>query len=122
MRSERDAVADNLIVDYALVQDEDLKGSLFETAKKMNSLREFIGCQIIGREEIIRQSFYALLTGEHQLLFSRTGMAKSLLVRQVFSCFDRAVVFEKQLTKDTMPDNLFGAYDIVQLKRGRLVH
>ncbi|MEW5803342.1 MAG: AAA family ATPase, partial [bacterium] len=127
MISEGEAAGCNFPLNYT-PEEKDLQrgifdtANIFKTAKKINSLMKFIGCQIIGREEIIRQSFYALLTGEHQLLFSRTGMAKSLLARQVFSCFDRAVVFEKQLTKDTMPDNLFGAYDIVQLKRGRLVH
>ena len=83
---------------------------------------EFISSQILGREQIIRQSFFALMTGEHQLLVSRTGMAKSMLARQIFACFDGAVIFEKQLTKDTMPDNLFGAYDIEAMKRGKMIH
>ena len=127
MSGEIDTADDHFPLNYTLVQRKEDSGTsstvnIFETVKKINNLMEFIGYQIVGREEIIRQSFYALLTGEHQLLFSRTGMAKSLLVRQIFSCFDQAVVFEKQLTKDTMPDNLFGGYDIVQLKRGKLVH
>ncbi|MEW6378462.1 MAG: AAA family ATPase [bacterium] len=115
MRVERKAVA------YTPPNEEPDEGT-FEIVKKLNGLIEFISHQIVGREEIIRQSFYALLTGEHQLLFSRTGMAKSLQARQIFNCFEQVTVFEKQLTKDTMPDNLFGAYDIVQLKRGKLVH
>ena len=109
-------------MNYAPVQVEELQGNLVDTVRKINDLMDFIGFQIAGREDIIRQSFYALLTGEHQVLFSRTGMAKSLLVRQTFACFDQAVIYEKQLTKDTMPDNLFGGYDIVQLKRGKVIH
>ena len=88
----------------------------------INEAIEFISAQILGREQIIRQSFFALMTGEHQLLTSRTGMAKSMLARQIFACFDGAVIFEKQLTKDTMPDNLFGAYDIEAMKRGKMIH
>jgi len=88
----------------------------------INKAIEFISTQILGREQIIRQSFFALMTGEHQLLVSRTGMAKSMLARQIFACFDGAVIFEKQLTKDTMPDNLFGAYDIEAMKRGKMIH
>jgi len=123
MRTEGETMVYDFPLNYAPVQvEEELQGSLVESVQKINNLMEFVGYQIVGREEIIRQSFYALLTGEHQLLFSRTGMAKSLVVRQIFSCFDQAVVFEKQLTKDTMPDNMFGGYDIVQLKRGKLVH
>jgi len=110
-------------VDYRPVLiEEELLGGVFGTAQKINDLIEFVSSQIVGREKIIRQSFYALLTGEHQLLFGRTGMAKSLLARQVFNCFDQATFFEKQLTKDSMPDNLFGAYDILQLKKGKMFH
>ncbi len=90
-----------------------------------NSINEavhFVSNQILGRESTIRQAFFALMTGEHQLLISRTGMAKSMLARQIFACFDGATVFEKQLTKDTMPDNLFGAYDIEAMKRGKMIH
>jgi MoxR-like ATPase len=96
------------------------KFSALHTA--ITSAIEFISAQILGREQIIRQSFFALMTGEHQLLISRTGMAKSMLARQIFACFDGAVLFEKQLTKDTMPDNLFGAYDIEAMKRGKMIH
>jgi MoxR-like ATPase len=88
----------------------------------INEAIEFISNQILGRKQIIRQAFFALMTGEHQLLISRTGMAKSMLARQIFACFDGAVLFEKQLTKDTMPDNLFGAYDIEAMKRGKMIH
>jgi len=49
-------------------------------------------------------------------------MAKSLLARQIFSCFDDAYMFEKQLTKDTMPENLFGAYDMESMKKGKMIH
>ncbi len=89
---------------------------------KLNECMVFVGKQVLGRENIIRQAFMAIITGEHQLLISRTGMAKSLLARQIFSCFDGAQIFEKQLTKDTMPENLFGAYDIDAMKKGKMIH
>jgi MoxR-like ATPase len=62
------------------------------------------------------------MTSEHQLLISRTGMAKSFLVRQIFSCFENTHIFEKQFTKKTMPENLFGAYDIEIMKKGDMVY
>jgi len=90
--------------------------------RAINDSIDFVSKQILGREHIIRQTFFALMCGEHQLLISRTGMAKSMLARQIFACFDGALLFEKQLTKDTMPDNLFGAYDIEAMKRGKMIH
>ncbi len=91
-------------------------------AETINQCMDFINKKVLGRRETIRQAFLALLTGEHQLLISRTGMAKSLLARQIFSCFQNAQIFEKQLTKDTMPENLFGAYDIEAMKKGKMIH
>ncbi len=88
----------------------------------INECIRYISKHVIGRDLIVRQTFLALLTGEHQLLISRTGMAKSLLARQIFACFEDAQVFEKQLTKDTMPENLFGAYDIEAMKKGKMIH
>ena len=88
----------------------------------INECIRYIAKHVIGREQIVRQTFIALLTGEHQLLISRTGMAKSLLARQIFACFEGATIFEKQLTKDTMPENLFGAYDIEAMKKGKMIH
>ena len=88
----------------------------------VNECIRFVSKHVLGREEVIRQSFMALITGEHQLLISRTGMAKSLLARQIFACFEGAQIFEKQLTKDTMPENLFGAYDIEAMKKGKMIH
>ena len=91
-------------------------------SKSINETIVFAGKHILGRDEIIRQTFMAFMTGEHQLLISKTGMAKSLLARQIFSCFAGANIFEKQLTKDTMPENLFGAYDLEAMKKGKMIH
>jgi len=91
-------------------------------SETINACMTFINKQVLGRSEIVKQAFLAILTGEHQLIISRTGMAKSLLARQIFACFDGAQVFEKQLTKDTMPENLFGAYDIEAMKKGKMIH
>ena len=95
---------------------------VYETSQLINKLLHFICENIVGREEVVRQTFYAFLTGEHQLILGRTGMAKSLLARQIFECFEDTNLFEKQLTKDTMPDNLFGAYDMEEMKRGKMIH
>jgi len=122
---------DNLIVMPVVSSrpaDESAAGETYSAqklagiAEAINECMRFVSKQVLGREEIIKQAFLAIMTGEHLLLISRTGMAKSLLARQIFSCFDNAQLFEKQLTKDTMPENLFGAYDIEAMKKGKMIH
>jgi MoxR-like ATPase len=81
-----------------------------------------ISRNVIGRDEIIEQLMYATLTGEHLLLLSRTGMAKSFLVNELFNSFENTRVFSAQASKDQTPDNYFGPYDIEEFKRGIIRH
>ena len=81
-----------------------------------------VGEIVIGRGEIIRQSIYAILTGEHMLLLSRTGMAKSYLATSIFNIFEGARIFAAQASKDQTPDNYFGPYNIDEFRKGRIRH
>ncbi len=81
-----------------------------------------IARNVIGREEIIRQAMFAILTREHMLLLSRTGMAKSYLANYIFNTFENVRVFSSQATKDQTPDNYFGPYNIDEFKKGRIRH
>jgi len=81
-----------------------------------------VGEIVIGRGEIIRQAIYAILTGEHMLLLSRTGMAKSYLATSIFNIFEGARVFSAQASKDQTPDNYFGPYNIDEFRKGRIRH
>jgi len=123
MDTSLELIENEIALDYDIDAKEDTSSNeLFACVKQINESIKYVNRQVVDREEMVRQAFYALLTGEHQLLLSRTGMAKSLLARQIFCCFKNANVFEKQLTKDTMPDNLFGAYDIDEMKKGKMIH
>jgi MoxR-like ATPase len=84
----------------------------------MNRISE----NVIGRKEIIRQAIFAILTGEHMLLLSRTGMAKSYLADYIFKTFEGARIFSSQASKDQTPDNYFGPYNIEEFKKGRIRH
>ncbi len=84
----------------------------------MNRISE----NVIGRDDIIRQAMFAILTGEHMLLLSRTGMAKSYLANYIFNTFEGARVFSQQASKDQTPDNYFGPYNIEEFKKGRIRH
>ncbi len=96
--------------------------SLDTVVKSLVWHMERINRYIIGREEIIKQAIYAILTGEHILLLSRTGMAKSYLVNSVFNIFDGARVFSSQASKDQTPDNYFGPYNIEEFRKGKIRH
>jgi MoxR-like ATPase len=81
-----------------------------------------ISKNVIGRDEIIAQLMYAILTGEHMLLLSRTGMAKSYLANEVFNSFENIRIFSSQASKDQTPDNYFGPYNIEEFKKGIIRH
>ncbi|MCP4133440.1 MAG: MoxR family ATPase [bacterium] len=93
--------------------------SIVKTLKwHMNRISE----NVIGRNDIIEQSIFAILTGEHMLLLSRTGMAKSYLANYIFNSFNGARVFSSQASKDQTPDNYFGPYNIEEFKKGKIRH
>jgi MoxR-like ATPase len=95
---------------------------LQETLDLFRESIEFVNRRIINRTAVIDQIFSALLMQEHALVQSRTGAAKSLLVNQIFATFEGAAVFKVQASKEQQPDTYFGALDIEELKKGRIVH
>lgn len=82
----------------------------------------FVERRAINRTEVIKKMFCALLTREHVLLAARTGVGKSLLANQIFAMFEGARVFRMQASKEQQPDTYFGALDLEELKRGRIIH
>ena len=103
-------------------QSQPATGSIEEIAKELKDAAWFIGQRVINREEVIEQAFCALLTAEHLLLQSRTGVGKSLLAEQIFSMFEGARLFRVQASKEQQPDTFFGGLDLEQLKSGRIIH
>jgi len=97
-------------------------GSIEEIAKELKDAAWFIGQRVINREEVIEQAICALLTAEHLLLQSRTGVGKSLLAEQIFNMFEGARLFRVQASKEQQPDTYFGGLDLEQLKTGRIIH
>lgn len=83
---------------------------------------QFVNQRLINRENVIEQIFCALLTGEHALLQSRTGVGKTLLTEQIFMMFTGARYFKVQASKEQQPDTYFGGLDVEELKRGRIIH
>jgi len=103
-------------------QSREMIGSIEEAAVELKAAAAFIGQRVINREEVIEQAICALLTGEHLLLQSRTGAAKSLLAEQIFNMFEGARIYRVQASKEQQPDTYFGGLDLEQLKSGRIIH
>jgi MoxR-like ATPase len=92
------------------------------TILELQDAIDFVGSRIINRAEVVEQIFCALLTGEHALVQSRTGVAKSLMTEQVFRMFKGARYFKVQASKEQQPDTYFGGINIDELKQGRIWH
>lgn len=93
-----------------------------QTILALQDAIEFVNTRVINRADVIEQIFCALLTGEHALVQSRTGVAKSLMTEQIFRMFTGARYFKVQASKEQQPDTYFGGMDIEELKRGRIIH
>ncbi|MEN3026094.1 MAG: AAA family ATPase [Chlorobiota bacterium] len=106
----------------ANMQDEYHSWSFEAISRKFKQAADFVCRRVVNREEVVEQAFCALITGEHLLLQSRTGVGKSLLAEQIFQMFSGVHVFRVQASKEQQPDTYFGALDIEELKHGRIVH
>lgn len=89
---------------------------------KLEQAVTFICSRVINRSEVVEQAVCALLTSEHLLLQSRTGVGKSLLTEQLFTVFEGANIFRVQASKEQQPDTYFGGLDIELLKTGKIFH
>ncbi len=97
----------------------------YEPPKLIDAVRDGfrrVSRDLIGREDTLNQTFLALLTREHQLIYSKAGTAKTLLASSVFNQFDNARVFSIQFTKGTPEEAVVGGVDLTELKNGRVKH
>ena len=78
--------------------------------------------ELVGFAPVLMQCVYALLTRENLLIFSPAGTAKTLFATLIFSRISGARVFDTQMSKGTLAEELFGSVDTEQLKKGRLHH
>jgi MoxR-like ATPase len=77
----------------------------------------------IGRDAVLEQILYALLTREHALIIGDRGLAKSRLARSVFAQFeDPRPPFSLQLTRSTSVGQLVGGLDLQAFERGAYIH
>ena len=90
--------------------------------RRLNGIVGAMGQILVNRSQLTRQGLRALMTAEHQFIFSAAGVAKSLYANQMFAYFKNGSTFSIQFCPDTTPDDLFGAYDIEKFKKGEIHH
>lgn len=100
----------------------EVKKALSDIVPRFRLALERVASEVVGRDELITQSALALLSREHQLLFSRAGVAKSLYAMCVFKQFSGGNTFSIQMTKGTTEEGVVGAVSIDELKAGRVTH
>jgi MoxR-like ATPase len=77
---------------------------------------------LVDRERETKQLMYALFTREHMLMMGPAGTAKSQFATNAFSTIDGASLFQIHLTKQTTEEYVFGPLNIIELKKGNIVH
>lgn len=100
----------------------ELPEDLDRAVHQVRDAMAFVERRAINRSEVVKRIFCALLTREHVLLQARTGVGKTLLANQVFAMFEGGRIFQVQASKEQQPDTYFGALDLEELKKGRIVH
>ncbi len=78
--------------------------------------------EVVGGEDLLIQTMYALLTRENLLLISRPGTAKTMFARLVFRRISGARVFDLQMSKGTLAEEVVGPVIIEEMKQGNIVH
>ena len=95
----------------------DIKKKVEGYVGKFNALRAEIARVIVGQQEIVEGTLFALMAGGHVLLEGVPGLGKTLLVRTVAETMglDFARV---QFTPDLMPADIVGTNIIVEGESG----
>lgn len=97
--------------------DDPQRGTIAKLRIAWDELRAYF----VEREEIIECMFVALLAQQHLCEIGPPGTAKSYLVDSFTRYFKGFVFFQWLLTKFSTPEELFGPYDLSELKKGRYI-
>ncbi len=94
----------------------------FQVVNQLKRVVSSLERELVGFQPLLIQSIYALVTRENLLIFSPAGTGKTLCAGLIFNRISGARVFDTQMSKGTLADELFGSIDTEQLKTGRIVH
>ncbi|WP_203332479.1 AAA family ATPase [Planococcus beigongshangi] len=89
-----------------------------EMSTKIQQVREEIGRFIVGQEEAVEFSLYAILSDGHALLEGLPGLGKTMLIRTIAEVLDLS--FSRiQFTPDLMPSDITGTSLLERDSAGR---
>ncbi|HSJ37258.1 MAG TPA: MoxR family ATPase [Planococcus sp. (in: firmicutes)] len=89
-----------------------------DMSSKLQRVREEIGRFIVGQEEAVEFSLYAILSDGHALLEGLPGLGKTMLIRSIAEVLDLS--FSRiQFTPDLMPSDITGTSLIERDQEGR---
>lgn len=79
---------------------------------RLNATFDSLGSAIIGREDVLRQLKFALITKNHLLLEGPPGVAKSFMANLAFSGVTGSSLFKVQCTRKMSEDYIVGPLDM----------
>lgn len=89
-----------------------------QMSKALLTVKEEIGKFIVGQEEAVEFTLYAILADGHVLLEGLPGLGKTMLVRTIASVLDLS--FSRiQFTPDLMPADITGTSMIERMENGK---
>ncbi|MCR5890957.1 AAA family ATPase [Hymenobacter sp. J193] len=99
---------------------ENLLTEEWQLVEKLNLVARHLKSTFVGKDDIIDLMSLCLVGRENLFLLGPPGTAKSALVRALAQRL-QGKTFEYLLTRFTEPNELFGPFDIRQLREGNLV-
>ncbi len=90
-----------------------------ELFNKLQRIQTQLMHGLIEREQTIKLTLLAALSGEHILLIGPPGTGKSLVSRRLHLVFQETPYFERLLTKFSVPEELFGPLSIQALEQDK---
>ena len=88
---------------------------------KIRNIFSELNSHFLEREAEIKGCLLALLSGENLLMIGPPGTAKSELTRCLCHVLDDGEIFQYLLTPFTMPEEIFGPYDLQALEEGQYI-
>jgi MoxR-like ATPase len=88
-------------------------------ADKLNAVFERLNRGLIERDTEIRLAVLGALSGEHLLLIGPPGTAKSEIARRLVRAIGGDEIFERLLTRFSVPEELFGPLSLKALEDDR---
>jgi MoxR-like ATPase len=91
-----------------MLQPQEVRDSVSRITSTFKALEK----AVVGRQRVLRQIMYALITKNHVLLEGPPGVAKSYMANKLFSAIKDARHFKVQCTKKMTEDYIVGPLDM----------